>query len=315
MKLVILESLGVEKEQFFQIAREYLGDKVEIEYYGNRSEEEAVLIDRAKDADIVMLSNIPFTEKVMKECPNLKMLCVAFTGTDHIDMDYCRKNNIIVSNASGYATVAVAELVYGLVLALYRRIIQCNTVTRQEGTKEGLVGYELKGKTLGVVGTGKIGADVARIGKAFGCDVLLYSRSENLKETGMKYVKLEELLAKSDIVSLHVPLTAETKGLIGREEIALMKEDAILINTARGPVVNSVALADALNAGEIAGAGIDVFDTEPPIDQNDPLLNARNTIVTPHVAFATKESMVKRANISFENVKAFLDDKPINIVK
>ena len=149
---------------------------------------------------------------------------------------------------------------------------------------------------------------VAKLADAFGMDVIAYSRTPG-KVAGVRYVSLEELLAQADVVSLHVPLTDETRGMIGAEELALMKETAVLVNTARGPVVDTKALADALNSGRIAGAAIDVFDKEPPLDADEPLINAKNTVVTPHVAFATDESMIKRAEIEFRNIAEFIKDK------
>lgn len=187
------------------------------------------------------------------------------------------------------------------------------TATRREGTKDGLIGCELEGKKFGVVGTGAIGMNVARIAAAFGCEVLAYSRTKKEMDN-VRYVSLDELMAESDIISLHVPSNAETKGLISAEKIALMKPNAVLINTARGPVLDSQALADALNNDKIAGACIDVFETEPPIAKTHPLVNAKHTILTPHVAFASKEAMVKRAVIVFDNVVKYLNGTPQNIM-
>ena len=178
------------------------------------------------------------------------------------------------------------------------------------------MGFELAGKTFGIVGTGAIGLRVAVLARAFGCKVIAYSRTEKQEalELGVRYRSLEEVMAQSDIVSLHVPATAQTKGLISAEMIARMKPGALLINTARGPVVDSAALADALKAGRIAGAGIDVFETKPPIPEDHPLCSAPNTLLTPHVAFATEESMVLRANMVFENVQLYLNGTPRNVM-
>ena len=236
------------------------------------------------------------------------MLAVAFTGLDHVDLKYCEERGIKVQNCAGYATTAVAELTFGLLLDLCRNIGKCDTAARNGGTKAGLIGFELEGRTMGIVGTGAIGARVAKLAAAFGMDVIAYSRTPG-KVAGVRYVSLEELLAQSDVVSLHVPLTDETRGMIGEKELALMKETAVLVNTARGPVVDTKALADALNSGRIAGAAIDVFDKEPPLDADEPLINAKNTVVTPHVAFATDESMIKRAEIEFRNIAEFIKDK------
>ena len=241
------------------------------------------------------------------------MICVAFTGVDHVDIDYCKDRGITVCNCAGYSTVAVADLVFGLLINIYRNIVECNIVTRKGGTKNGLVGFELEGKKFGVIGTGAIGMRVANIEKAFGCEVYAYSRT--VKEgKEIKYVDLNTLLSTCDVISLHVPLNENTKGLINEENIKLMKKNAILINTARGPVVDSKALSDALKNNIIAGAGIDVFEIEPPIPVDHVLFDAPNLIVTPHVAFATKESMVKRAEIVFDNIDKYINGSSQNVI-
>lgn len=313
MKLSILEPLGVEKEKFLDMAEKVLGDRVEITYYDNRVEDSETLIERSKDAEIVVLSNFQYRKDVIEKCPNLKMICVAFTGVDHVDIDYCKDRGITVCNCAGYSTVAVADLVFGLLINIYRNIVECNIVTRKGGTKNGLVGFELEGKKFGVIGTGAIGMRVANIAKAFGCEVYAYSRT--VKEgKEIKYVDLNTLLSTCDVISLHVPLNENTKGLINEENIKLMKKNAVLINTARGPVVDSKALSDALKNNIIAGAGIDVFEIEPPIPVDHVLFNAPNLIVTPHVAFATKESMVKRAEIVFDNIDKYINGSSQNVV-
>jgi D-3-phosphoglycerate dehydrogenase len=241
------------------------------------------------------------------------MISVAFTGIDHIAVDACRKNNITVCNCAGYSTAAVADLVFGLLICIYRNIIQCDKVVRDKGTKDGLIGFELEGKKFGIVGTGAIGTRVAAIASAFGCEVYAFSRtSKNI--AGIKYVDLDTLLSTCDIVSLHVPLTSETKGLINEEKLSLMKNNAVLINTARGPVVDSAALANALKNKEIAAAGVDVFETEPPIETIHPIFSAPNVVATPHVAFATKEALEKRGVIVLQNVKQWLNKTPQNVM-
>ena len=308
MRIAVMEPLGVEQEKFMQIAREAVGNDVEIVCYDTRTADVEELGRRGRDADIIAIGNLPFPREVLEKCENVKMLAVAFTGLDHVDLKYCEERGIKVQNCAGYATTAVAELTFGLLLDLCRNIGKCDTAARNGGTKAGLIGFELEGRTMGIVGTGAIGARVAKLAAAFGMDVIAYSRTPG-KVAGVRYVSLEELLAQADVVSLHVPLTDETRGMIGAEELALMKETAVLVNTARGPVVDTKALADALNSGRIAGAAIDVFDAEPPLDADEPLINAKNTVVTPHVAFATDESMIKRAEIEFRNIAEFIKDK------
>ena len=313
MKLVIIEPLGVEKEKLLEIAGEKLSKDMEIVYYDTRVTDTESLIERGKDSDILVVANLPLSEEVIESCEKLKLLSVAFTGVDHIPLGLCKEKGICVCNCAGYSTAAVSDLVFGMLISLYRRIAQCDTVVRNQGTKDGLVGFELEGKKFGIVGAGAIGTRVARIAKAFGCEVYAYSRTKKELE-GVKFVTLEELLSMCDVVSLHVPLNKETTHLIDKEKLALMKENAVLINTARGSVVDSEALAEALNKGKLAGACVDVFEKEPPVEKTHPLFHAKNILVTPHVAFATKEAMVKRAHIAFENVRAWENGKPQNVM-
>lgn len=313
MKLVIIEPLGVEKEELLKLAKETLGGRIEIVYYDTRVMDTDTLAARAEDADILAFSNLPFKKEVLERCPKLKMISVAFTGVDHVAMDHCRERGILVCNCAGYSNTAVSELVFGLVLSLYRRIISCNEAVRQERDKTGLVGLELEGKRFGVVGMGAIGSRTAMLAKAFGCEVYGYNRSPKHPE-GVKMTDLDTLLSECDIVSLHVPLNDGTRGMIGSRELALMKPDALLINTARGPVVDSRALAEALKEGRLGGAAVDVFESEPPIPAEHPLLHCPNLVATPHVAFATKEALYKRAVIVFENILRFLEGSPQNVV-
>lgn len=313
MKIVIIEPLGVEKEKLLEIARESLSKDVEIVYYDTRITDTERLIERGKDADVLVVANLPLSEEFIKNCTKLKLISVAFTGVDHIPLELCKKKGICVCNCAGYSTAAVSDLVFGMLISLYRKIAQCDTAVRNEGTKDGLVGFELEGKKFGIIGAGAIGTRVAHIAKAFGCEVYAYSRTKKEIE-GVKFVTLEELLSDCDIVSLHVPLKKETTHLIDKEKLALMKENAVLINTARGPVVDSEALAEALNEEKIAGACVDVFEKEPPVAAEHPLFHAKNILVTPHVAFATKEAMVKRAYIAFENVRAWENGEPQNVM-
>ena len=286
MKIAVLEPLGISDDSLRGLlAKATDGHEVEVVTYPDRKEDEASLIERSADADIVVVSNIKYPASVMEKNPNLKYVCVAFTGYDHVDMAYCREHGIQVSNCAGYSTVAVADLAFGLTLDVLRNISTLNAIVRQGGTKDGLVGPELEGKRFGVVGAGAIGSRVMRIAQAFGCEVVCYSRT------------------KKDIT-----------GLIDAEKIALMRPTAVLINCARGPVVDSEALAAALNEGRIAGAGIDVLEMEPPFPAGHPLLNSKNTVVTPHVAFASHQAMEKRAVIVADNVASYLEGNTANLV-
>ena len=313
MQVVFLEPLGISQEQLKTMVAERLENQAEVIYYDTRVEDIPSLIERSKSADCVVLSNFKYGKEVISQCPNLKMICVAFTGVDHIDIEYCKERGIMVCNCAGYSTAAVADLVFGFVIALARNILSCDKVVRQEGTKAGLVGYELEGKKFGVIGAGAIGSRVIRIAQAFGCDVYAYSRTKKQIED-VKFVTLEELLKICDIVSLHVPLNENTRGMIGKEQLNLMKKTAILINTARGPVVDSDALAEALQTGKIAGAAVDVFETEPPVESNHVLFHAPNLIASPHVAFASEQAFEKRAVIVCDNICKWLEGTPQNVI-
>ncbi len=317
MKIVVMEPLGVAAEKIYALADSLLQAGHEFVYYADKETEQEKLLDRVRGADVIMLANQPLGADIIDACPRLKMLSVAFTGVDHVALDACRRRGITVCNAAGYSTNAVAELTFGLAISVIRNIVPCDARCRHNGVKDGLVGFELCGKTFGVVGTGAIGCRAAKIAAAFGCRVLAYSRTvkQELVDAGVCYVSLPELLAASDFISLHVPLTAETKGLIDAEALAQMKPTAVLLNTARGPVVDSAALADALNAGRLAGAGVDVFETEPPISETHPLCGAKNTVLTPHVAFASCEALEARAKIVFANIEKYLAGTPQNLVQ
>jgi D-3-phosphoglycerate dehydrogenase len=316
MKIVMLEPLAVDEKIINDLTKDLKEQGHEFVAYDDRVEDDDVIIERASDADIVIITNLPLSKKVIKACSNLKLISVAFTGIDHIDLEACKEEEVTICNAPGYSTHSVAELAIGLMITTMRNLVSCDVATREGKTREGLIGSELYGKKLGIIGTGSIGLRVAEIGKAFGCELIGYNRSEKekAKELGITYVDLDTLMKESDIVSLHLPHTKETEGVIDEEKINLMKESSIFINVARGPIVDSDALAGALKEGKIAGAGIDVFEMEPPIPKDHPLLNTPNTVVTPHVAFATPEAFYRRANTVFDNIEAWLDDTPQNVM-
>ena len=316
MKITVLEPLAVEDEVIEDLSADLRAAGHELVTYDNRVEDDEQIIERIGDAEVAVITNLPFSEKVIKSCPELELISVAFTGVDHIDLAACEEEDVIVSNAPGYSTYAVSELALGLMIGVMRNLAAGDKATRDSETRAGLIGPELYGKKLGIIGTGSIGLRVAELGKAFGCELIGYNRSEKeeAKELGLSYVDLDTLMAESDIVSLHLPHTKETEGLIDAEKIGLMQESSIFINTARGPIVDNAALATALKEEEIAGAGIDVFDMEPPLPQDYPLLDAPNAILTPHVAFATPESFQRRAKTVFANIEAWLDDEPQNVM-
>ena len=304
MKIVAVEPIGISAERAQEI-RQNLADKGhEFVWYADRKEDVATLVERMKDAEVVMISNIPLRAEVLSQCPKLQFLNVAFTGLDHIDLGYCETHNILVKNASGYATEAVAELAVGLMIDVLRKITFLDGSIRQGGVRGAFLGRELRGKTVGIVGTGAIGIRTIELLKAFGCRVLAWSRTHKpeVLNLGVAYVTLEGLMRDSDIISLHVPLNDETKHLVSKDMLALCKPSAILINTARGNVVDMDALAECLRDGKIAGAGIDVYEKEPPLPQDHPLLNAPNCVCVPHVGYATREAFDDRIEIIIGNL-------------
>lgn len=308
MKIVAVEPIGISRQRAEELVERYAAKGCDFVVYPDRKEDEQTLVERMKDAEVVIVSNIKLTRNVLEQCPKLKFLNVAFTGLDHIDGEYCREKGIVIRNASGYATQAVAELAVGLMLDVYRKITPFDASTRNLQGRNNILGRELHGKTVGLVGTGAIGLRTAAILKAFGCRLLAYSRTERQEalDMGIEYTTLEDLMQRSDIISLHTPLTAQTKGLISREMLELCKPSAIIINTARGAVIDNKALAEMLNKDCIAGAGIDVYEYEPPLQSNHPLLSAKNAVLLPHVAFATQESFSMRVDIILRNLDEYL---------
>ena len=244
------------------------------------------------------------------------MIAVAFTGIDHVGLDACRERGITVCNCAGYSDTSVAELTLGLAIDVLRRVVPADSAVRTGGTSAELMGNEICGKTVGVVGTGHIGTQVGRLFGAFGAHVLGHARHENPEATkaGIEFVpNLDDLLARSDIVTLHVPSNATTRRMIDARRLALMPQGSILINCARGAVVDNDALASELDRGHLAGAGVDVFDMEPPLPADYPLAHARNVVLTPHVGFLTQEAMRRRARIEFGNVVSWLAGEPRNV--
>lgn len=304
MKIVSVEPIGISENRAQEIAAELAKDNHEFICYRDRKEDAATLIERMKDAEVVIVSNIKIGADILSQCPKLKMLDVAFTGLDHIDLDYCQAHNIEVKNASGYATEGVAELAIGLILDVYRHITALDADIRQGGTRNNFLGKELRGKRVGIVGTGAIGIRTALLLQCFGCEVVAWSRSQkaDILAHNIPYVTLEELMSTCDIISLHVPLTKETHHLISRELLEKCKPTAVIINTARGNVVDIDALADLLKAGKLGGAGIDVYEKEPPLAENHPLFSAPNCVLVPHVGYATREAFDDRIDIVLGNL-------------
>ncbi len=276
------------------------------------------VINRIGDADAIFVNKVQITEEILQKAPKLKYIGVCATGYNVIDLDACSKRNIIVTNIPAYSTNAVAQHVFALItnfsnnVSLHNQSVHAGEWIQSPDFvywKEPL--FELAGKTLGIFGYGEIGSKVAEIGKAFGMKIICNTRT---KKPGMpEFVSFEELLKEADILTLHAPLTDLTKNIINKESLSLMKKSAYLINTARGGFVVEKDLAECLKAGGIAGYAADVIATEPMLP-DCPLLNCPNCVLTPHIAWAPKETRKRLLDIAYENFKAWIDGHPINVV-
>lgn len=317
MNIAILEPLHLPPDVLDALAAPLRAAGHTLTVWPDKAKSPEDMLRRVMGQDIVMIANTPFPESVVRGADRLRLLDVAFTGIDHVALDACRERGVTVCNCADYSNQAVAEMAVGLALSLLRRIPEGDSRIRQGQGSAGLMGGEICGRTVGVVGTGRIGTRTIRLFQAFGARVVAYSRTrkKEIEALDVAYLPLDELLKQSDIVTLHVPATPETKGLIGKRELALMRPSALLINCARGPVVDADALGEALRGGRLAGAGLDVFDQEPPLPKNHPLLDAPHLVLTPHVAYFTQEAMLRRAEIAFENVNAYLRGAPQNACK
>jgi len=311
MNIVFAEPIGLTilQSDSFSDEMKVLGHTVK--YYNGLPVDQTDLLNRAVNADVLVVSNYQVTKDVIENSVKLKMIAVAFTGVDHIPMDLCRSKGVVVCNAAGYSTQGVAELTIGLAINLFRKIVPLDGSTRAGGTRSGFLGGELNGKTAGIIGFGAIGERVARLAQAFGCRVIAWSRSAKVID-GVEFVQLEQLLQHSDIVSIHLPLNDSTRGLINAKNLGLMKPSAILINTARGPIVDYNTLTTALSDNRLAGAAIDVYEHEPPIEESHPLFTAPNTILLPHIGFATKEAIEERSRIVLQNIRNWMGGSPTN---
>lgn len=278
------------------------------------------IVERASGAEIILTNKALITGEIMEQLPDLRYVGVIATGYNVVDVRAAESRRIIVTNAPAYSTDSVAQLVFALLLQLCNHACEHSEAVRSgEWVKSMDFAFwkfpqiELSGKTMGIIGFGSIGRRVARIASALGMNVLVSSRTRPEDLEGATWAEIPELLQKSDVVSLHCPLTTETKGLIDRRHIDLMKPTAFLINTARGPLVVDGDLAEALNRKRIAGAGLDVLTEEPPKADN-PLLTASNCVITPHIAWATVEARTRLMEIIVENVRAYIAGMPMNVI-
>lgn len=317
MKIVILDGQALNPGDLSYDCIRQFG---EVTIY-DRTESEAEAVARIGDSEIVLINKVPITESLLAACPSIRLICVQATGYNVVDCAACAKRGIPVTNVPAYGTAAVAQFTMALILTLCHRIELHSQDVHNSGWENAdnfcywlTPQTELAGKTLGIIGFGSIGKAVGRLAKAFGMNVLAYNRSQN--DEGRQigtYVDLDTLLAQSDIVSLHCPLFPETEKIINAETIRKMKDGAMLINTARGPLVEEQALAAALSSGKLRGAAVDVVSKEP-IDPENPLMSCKNCIITPHIAWAPLESRQRLLNTVVENIRAFLAGKPQNVV-
>lgn len=315
MKITLAEPLSVPKALIGTYAEKLAAQGHDFSSYDTVAASEEELIERSKGSDIVIIANHPYSDTVVRAVQELKMIAVAFTGIDHVGVQACREQGVTVCNAAGYSNQTVAELVIGMAVAALRNLRKADQQLRAGGTSAGIGGKEICGRTVGIVGVGRIGLVTAKLFQAFGAKVIAYDPAspEMGEHSGIVYQSLEEVLSRSDLVSLHLPLNENTRGFINEERLALMKRDAVLINCARGPIVDNNALAEALNVDRLGYACIDVYDGEPPLAKDYPLLHAKNTLLTPHQAFLSEESMVRRAEITFGNVEKYLAGTPENV--
>lgn len=334
---------------FFSIKpweKEYLENKIksqilpiEAEYFENSLDKDTLLEDRNTEIISVFVGS-QVDQSVINSFPNLKLITTRSTGYDHVDTEYAKTKNIPTAYVPAYGENTVAEFAFALILALSRKIYLSVDQIRESGSfaQDNLQGFDLKGKTLGVVGTGRIGKHLIKMAKGFDMNIVAYDPfpDENYKiEMGYQYLSLEELLKTSDVVSIHVPYMKETHHLLNSQNIPLMKKGALLINTARGPIVETESLVTALKSGQLGGAGLDVLEEEnitsgeadfikgghpeehnlKTVLANHVLIDMPNVLVTPHNAFNTKEALQRILDTTLENIRGIIDGNPKNLVK
>ncbi|MFA7659524.1 MAG: NAD(P)-dependent oxidoreductase [Candidatus Gastranaerophilaceae bacterium] len=315
------------------------GNECKCQLFAERLDDKTVLTDEMKQANV--LSCFTFSRvgaDVLKKFPDLKLIALRSVGFNHVDIDYCKSNNIEVVNSIGYGNVTVAEFAFGLILDVIRKVTHSYMNLRDEHpNKDSYMGFELKGKNIGIIGTGAIGGEAVRIAHGFGMNVLAYDifpKEELVQKYGVKYIPLDELLKNSDIISLHTPLTEDNFHLINEEKIKLMKSTAVLVNTARGELIDTKALYAALSENKIFGAGLDVLEAENILTQpdsvldfdyltndyirqtlvNERLLKLPNAVVTPHIAYNSKEAHERILDITMKNINSFFEGKILNSV-
>lgn len=316
MKIVVLDSYTLNPGDQNWEPLQTLGDFTEYD-----RTPPAQIVERAQDAEVVLVNKVILNREIINQLPKLRYIGVLATGYNNIDIEAAKEKGIVVTNVRAYGPASVAQQSFALLLALVNHAeLHSQSVHNGEWTNAADWCYwktplvELAGKTLGLIGFGDIGSQVARIAQAFGMKVIVYRKNPSrTQDDSITLVSLEAIFTQSDVVSLHCPLTDETKEIINATHLALMKPTAYLLNTGRGPLINEQELADALKQGTIAGAGLDVLSVEPPKADN-PLLSAPNCIITPHIAWATFEARKRLLSMAADNVKAFLNGNPVNTI-
>lgn len=327
------------KDNELEFLTSFCKDKFECQFVEQRLDDKTKLTKEMKQANVISCFTFSrVSAKVLKQFPNLELIALRSVGFNHIDIDYCKEHNIQVVNSFGYGNVTVAEFAFGLILDVMRKVARSYMNLKNEHLNhDNYRGFELNGKTIGIIGTGAIGSEVARIANGFGMNILAYDIFPNMdlvSEYGVKYVPLDDLLVISDVISLHAPLTEENFHMINEEKINLMKPSAVLINTARGELIDTKALYEALSENKIFGAGLDVLEAENILTQpeitwdfdyltgdiirqtliNERLLKLHNVVVTPHIAYNTKEAQDRILNITINNITSFFMGKLVNSV-
>ena len=316
MKIIVLDGYGLNPGDLNWEGFETLG---ELTVYDRTLPSE--LMQRAAGAEVLITNKTLITAENMADLPELKYIGVLATGYNVVDIDAAKDRGIVVTNIPAYSTASVAQMVFAHILNITQRVGYYADENKQgRWTKNADFCYwdtqlvELQGKKMGIVGFGNIGQATARIAQAFGMEVCVYSsKPQFVLPSGIKKMDLDELFAECDVISLHCPLTPDTKEMVNADRLSKMKSNAILINTGRGPLINEQDLADALNEGRIAAAGLDVLSVEPSVEGN-PLLTARNCFITPHIAWATLEARTRLMEIAVQNLKSYLNGQIINNV-
>lgn len=316
MKIVLFNPIYINKNLYEAVRRDLATIGHEFVYYDKKADSKEELIKRIAGADVILADNTVLDEEILSTVPNLKYIDVCFEGVDHIDLEYCKNHNIKVSNASGYATEAVAELELSFILSALRRTKDFDSLVRNHFNHSDILGSELEHKPVGIIGTGKIGKRLIELLKPFNCTIYAYSKKEDKKliDEGVLYGTLEEIFRYCKVIAINVPLNIETKGMIDKRLFIESQNQPIIINAARGPIINKKDLLKAIKDGDVSYACLDVYDKEPPLDEDDEYIKNNNLLLTPHIGYFTKEAMLKRASIVFSNLYSYIEGKVINEV-